>query len=230
MSNQETRLWVEAPELASSLQTLALTLIRWLVVLLTRLALIIESEELVQPSDNLKDEGTNMEMAEEITEQDQETENNVFLVTKEEFSSEDQQTHANSPEFSTFEAGPLSRSRQDTLQSTDSGFADLAAELVQCGKDERTGLEVLSLEEVSWHCGEEDAWLVLYDRVYDVTEYLATGRGHPGGTEVILEYCGYDATLAFRGVGHTQAAARILEKCCIGILPENERLNFSSDI
>ena len=171
-----------------------------------------------------------MEMAEKITKQDQETENNVFPGTKEEISSEDQQTYANSPELSTFAAGPLSRRRQDTLQSTDSGFADLAAELVQCGKDEATGLEVLSLEEVSWHCGEEDAWLVLYDRVYDVTEYLASGRGHPGGTEVILEYCGYDATLAFRGVGHSQAAARILEKYCIGILPENERLNFSSDI
>ena len=40
---------------------------------------------------------------------------------------------------------------------------------------------------------------------------------------------GWDATLAFRGAGHSAAALRGLEKYCIGILPRDERLNFSPE-
>lgn len=47
---------------------------------------------------------------------------------------------------------------------------------------------------------------------------------HPGGEEIILEYAGRDATLAFRGTGHTSHAWRALEKYVIGQLPENERI------
>ena len=61
-----------------------------------------------------------------------------------------------------------------------------------------------------------------------LTEYLE-GAQHPGGEDVILEYLGYDATLAFRGVNHSRSTLRVLDKYCIGILPANERLNFSSD-
>ena len=40
------------------------------------------------------------------------------------------------------------------------------------------------------------------------------------------EYLGYDATLAFRGVGHSKAAVKMLDKFIIGILPKEERLDF----
>jgi cytochrome b involved in lipid metabolism len=63
-------------------------------------------------------------------------------------------------------------------------------------------------------------------QVYDVTEYL---RRHPGGEEVMLEYVGYDATMAFRGVGHSPAAMRTMKKFLIGILPRHERLGFSAE-
>jgi cytochrome b involved in lipid metabolism len=59
-----------------------------------------------------------------------------------------------------------------------------------------------------------------------VTEYL---RRHPGGEEVMLEYVGYDATMAFRGVGHSPAAMRTMNKFLIGILPKHERLGFSAE-
>ena len=62
--------------------------------------------------------------------------------------------------------------------------------------------------------------------MYDVTEYL---RRHPGGEEVMLEYVGYDATMAFRGVGHSQAAIRTMDKFLVGILPKHERLGFTMD-
>ena len=59
------------------------------------------------------------------------------------------------------------------------------------------------------HDSREDGWTVIYDKVYDVTEFLSL---HPGGEDVILEYLGYDATLAFRGVGHSKAAVRMLKR------------------
>ena len=121
-----------------------------------------------------------------------------------------------------------SRERKDTINSTDSGIEDSSDLGLAGGTDEATGLELVSLEEVSWHGSREDAWLVLYDRVYEVTDYLATSR-HPGGEDVILEYLGHDATLAFRSVAHSRAAFRGLQQYCVGILPPDERLNFSSD-
>jgi len=90
--------------------------------------------------------------------------------------------------------------------------------------DEETGLKIIGLEEVANHDFREDGWMVVYDKVYDVTSFL--GR-HPGGEDVLLEYLGYDATMAFRGVGHSAAAYRMMEKYVIGILPKDERLNFT---
>jgi cytochrome b involved in lipid metabolism len=47
---------------------------------------------------------------------------------------------------------------------------------------------------------------------------------HPGGWEVMHEYAGYDGTLAFRGVGHTKAALKMMDKYLIGILPESQKI------
>ena len=111
--------------------------------------------------------------------------------------------------------------KRDRSGSVDSGTGDYEVDL-------ETGLEVISLDEVSYHCTIEDGWMVIYDKVYDVTEYLEGGR-HPGGEDVMMEYLGYDATMAFRGVGHSKGALRMLEKYVVGILPVDERLNFRSD-
>ena len=45
-----------------------------------------------------------------------------------------------------------------------------------------TNLPIISLDEVSEHSSRNDGWMVIYDRVYDVTNFL---REHPGGEEVI---------------------------------------------
>ena len=91
--------------------------------------------------------------------------------------------------------------------------------------DCETGLELITLEEVAQHDSREDGWMVIYDKVYNVTKFLTR---HPGGEEVLLEYLGHDATMAFRAVGHSRAATKMLDKYLIGILPAEERLNFSS--
>ena len=111
--------------------------------------------------------------------------------------------------------------KRDRSGSVDSGVGD-------CEFDTESGLEVICLDEVSYHCTMEDGWMVIYDKVYDVTEYLERGS-HPGGEDVMMEYLGYDATMAFRGVAHSKGVARMLEKYCIGILPRDERLGMSAD-
>jgi cytochrome b involved in lipid metabolism len=125
----------------------------------------------------------------------------------------------------------VERQRCDSWESTDSGIdvsqlPDNEEEEANEELDPDTGLRILSLEAVSYHCLPEDAWMVVYDKVYDVTEYL---RRHPGGEEVMQEYVGYDATMAFRGVGHSAAATRIMNKFLIGILPKHQRLGFTAD-
>eukprot|EP00091_Calanus_sinicus_P016407 TRINITY_DN35741_c0_g1_i1.p1 TRINITY_DN35741_c0_g1~~TRINITY_DN35741_c0_g1_i1.p1 ORF type:complete len:217 (+),score=52.38 TRINITY_DN35741_c0_g1_i1:110-760(+) len=90
-----------------------------------------------------------------------------------------------------------SRLRNDSLLSVDSGFLE-DCELTS-GTDPATGLEVISLDEVSYHCTMGGVGgVVIYDKVYDVTEYLERGS-HPGGEDVMMEFLGYDATMAFRG-------------------------------
>ena len=74
-----------------------------------------------------------------------------------------------------------------------------------------------SLADVSEHATLSDCWIVMFDRVYDVTKFIDE---HPGGQYIMLESAGRDATLAFRGSRHSKDAYDMLDKYLIGILPE----------
>lgn len=78
-----------------------------------------------------------------------------------------------------------------------------------------------TLDEVSYHDTYGDCWIVLYDRVYDITDFLQL---HPGGYDVLLENAGRDATIAFIGTGHSKAAIASLQIYEIGELPPHERI------
>jgi cytochrome b involved in lipid metabolism len=56
-----------------------------------------------------------------------------------------------------------------------------------------------SAEEVSKHDKEGDTWIIVEDKVYNVTPYVEM---HPGGEGKILAYAGKDATKPFRGEQH----------------------------
>merc|ERR1711881_671358 len=150
-------------------------------------------------------------------------------ASAEEEGDDESEEETGSTGYSSVDSGLTPRSRKDTILSSDSGIDSYEIPDFPTGRDEETGLDFINLEEVSYHNVMEDAWMVVYDKVYEMTEYLESNR-HPGGQDVILEYLGYDATLAFRGVGHSKPAMKILEKYCIGILPHDERLNFSSHL
>ncbi|KAL6427120.1 hypothetical protein ACFW04_009346 [Cataglyphis niger] len=78
-----------------------------------------------------------------------------------------------------------------------------------------------SLADVGKCDGKNGArtWIVIYDNIYDVTDYITQ---HPGGTELIEEYAGKDATNGFDDFGHSSDAKKILKEYLIGELEENK--------
>lgn len=87
-------------------------------------------------------------------------------------------------------------------------------------------LPEFSLHQVSEHCTPDDCWIVIFDKVYDVTDFLLE---HPGGEYIILESAGRDATIQFRGSRHGKDSYLLLTKYLIGILPDNERM-YTGDL
>ncbi|XP_041973969.1 cytochrome b5-like [Aricia agestis] len=80
---------------------------------------------------------------------------------------------------------------------------------------------VISLTEVAMHDTIDDCWVVIYDRVYDITTFFDE---HPGGAEIMLEYAGRDASTAFRSSGHSKMATKALGRFAVGELPMHERM------
>jgi len=78
-----------------------------------------------------------------------------------------------------------------------------------------------TLEEVKKNNDGKSCWLVIDDKVYDVTKFL---EEHPGGEEVLLELAGGDATEQFEDVGHSEDARELMEDYLIGDLDEKDKV------
>jgi cytochrome-b5 reductase len=78
---------------------------------------------------------------------------------------------------------------------------------------------VYSLEEVAKHTSKTDLWIVVWNHVYNITDYQ---EDHPGGKEFLLENAGTDATTAYEDIGHSTDAREILENFRIGKITEED--------
>uniref|UniRef100_A0A182PNC3 Cytochrome b5 heme-binding domain-containing protein n=1 Tax=Anopheles epiroticus TaxID=199890 RepID=A0A182PNC3_9DIPT len=83
-----------------------------------------------------------------------------------------------------------------------------------------TELKQYSLAQVAEHNKPTDVWMVIHDKVYDVTKFLAE---HPGGEEVLIEYAGKEATAEFDDVGHSSDAKEQMKQFLVGELIEADR-------
>eukprot|EP00051_Salpingoeca_urceolata_P005466 m.73459 g.73459 ORF g.73459 m.73459 type:complete len:128 (-) comp14350_c1_seq2:115-498(-) len=81
-------------------------------------------------------------------------------------------------------------------------------------------LKIITKAEVAKKNTNKDCWLIIEDKVYDVTKFLDE---HPGGEEVVMDLAGQDATDGFDDVGHSTDAREMLKQYLIGELPEDER-------
>ena len=77
-----------------------------------------------------------------------------------------------------------------------------------------------SMSEVSSHNKASDCWLDISGNVYEVTSYLDY---HPGGADIIIMFCGQDATEAYNTKGgnrgsHSSRANATLAGYKIGVI------------
>ncbi len=76
-----------------------------------------------------------------------------------------------------------------------------------------------SLAEVATHNHADDCWMAINGLVYDFTTYLPK---HPAPPELMLAWCGKDATQAFRtktkGRPHSPYAIQLLPQYRVGKL------------
>ena len=80
--------------------------------------------------------------------------------------------------------------------------------------DVKTTLKTFTLEEVAKHNKKSDAWIVINDKVANITDWIPK---HPGG-DIIMKGVGKDATQLFNSIGHDEYAKTMLKKYQIGIL------------
>ena len=76
---------------------------------------------------------------------------------------------------------------------------------------------VITAEEAATHNARDDLWLILNNRVYDVTSFVAA---HPGGAAVLVHgsMAGVDVSAKFDAAGHSTHAVKLLESFAIGAL------------
>lgn len=69
--------------------------------------------------------------------------------------------------------------------------------------------------DLAQHATPESCWVIVRDKVYDVTDYLPK---HPGGGQLLTRHAGGDATDDFFGGFHSKMAPIVLEAMYIGDL------------
>ncbi|XP_008286411.1 cytochrome b5 type B isoform X2 [Stegastes partitus] len=112
----------------------------------------------------------------------------------------------------------------DNLVNTGSGTANDTGNEGNGDKVD-AGVKYYTLEEIRVHNMSNDTWLIIHDKVYDITGFL---EEHPGGEEVLLEQAGSDASESFEDVGHSTDAREMLQQYFIGELHMDDRKQETS--
>jgi len=82
-------------------------------------------------------------------------------------------------------------------------------------EEPKSNAKMYASEEIAKHNKEEDMWMIVHGKVYDVTKFA---EDHPGGPEILSEHAGVDATEAFEEVFHSDAAREQLKDFYLGDL------------
>ena len=82
-------------------------------------------------------------------------------------------------------------------------------------KRQVTGVKELKvftdLNDIFCHNTKESVWLLIDNKVYDVTDFK-----HPGGKQILLQNAGQDATTQFEDIGHSKKAEKQMEDLIVG--------------
>lgn len=86
--------------------------------------------------------------------------------------------------------------------------------------------QTISMQEVAKHNTYDDCWIVIYDKVYNVTSFLSQ---HPGGISIIADHAGKLMTEMFETIHSKAMLATLPKECFIGIIDETT-IDPSKDI
>ena len=67
------------------------------------------------------------------------------------------------------------------------------------------------LDEIFEHNTKQSTWLLIDNKVYDVTNFK-----HPGGKQILMQNAGMDATTQFEDIGHSDKAFEIMKEIYVG--------------
>merc|ERR1719247_3954369 len=85
---------------------------------------------------------------------------------------------------------------------------------LETSADSTQGAAGIPMSEVQKHTTKESAWVVLHDKIYDLTQFL---DDHPGGHEVVLKWAGKDATKFWSCIHKKEWIAEyIKDEWCLG--------------
>ena len=73
-------------------------------------------------------------------------------------------------------------------------------------------------DEVALHNSDKDCWIIIKNKVYNITDYLDK---HRGGKMLLLHYGGKDATEEFKRLNHTKKAKKTKKSFLFSLLSKN---------
>ncbi len=82
-----------------------------------------------------------------------------------------------------------------------------------------------TIEEVSKHNKEDDMWIIINSKIYDVTKFL---RLHPGGKTVLLKVAGQDCTKQFYALHEHAVLQKYEPKLLIGLVQDQTPIEIQT--
>lgn len=84
-------------------------------------------------------------------------------------------------------------------------------------------LPTYTVDDVKTHDTPNDLWMIIYNKVYDVTKFA---NDHPGGVEVLYDCGGVDATEPFDDVAHSDDAVEMLRPYLVGEVVRSQHVQY----
>jgi nitrate reductase (NAD(P)H) len=91
----------------------------------------------------------------------------------------------------------------------------------------KSSFKVYNVDEVSKHNSKEDCFVIVHNKVYDVTQYM---KEHPGGETLIFASAGKDVTDSFEAMVHSTKARKLLRNLQVGELKSSNSLSPFSNM